>query len=549
MKRLPWAVLVVLGGVACVNLVATGCGSDETALDQVDGGGDDGSNPPPNPNPNPNPPPTSGDGGGGDGSGDGAVGDADADALDYDATFDATLDGDAGDALACKLSGDTCAVGADCCTGNCADDGMGGKICGNPINACTPTGNACPANPTDCCLGACFSGLCGKCVDNNGACSKSSDCCGGGTCVADGMGGGICQAINCSPAPCTPSCRTTGNSCAVNGDCCSNFCNSGVCSQVSFCTQNGDVCASDNDCCGGACNKPAGSPFGTCGTVSATGAGNCTPSGVLCGTGTECDMSCCSHACGPFGAAGGQSICEPPSGCKPTGEICRGDSDCCGWSGAPPPVIGAETCNKKDPSQTFGKCSGGKSCNEPGIICKAPMNVCNGVNNCCEPHLVDGGAVPNSFCNSDPANCCREDALGIPRCLMVASDCTANPPPPGTTCATSADCCGNPCVGNKCLGACVPAGAVCTTTADCCAGITCNIPIGSSTGICNGTVLPDGGVSDAAPESGPPDDSGTDSGIDSGPACSLFGQTCNVTSDCCNTASGIQCINKSCHFP
>jgi hypothetical protein len=133
---------------------------------------------------------------------------------------------------------------------------------------------------------------------------------------------------------------------------------------------------------------------------------------------------------------------------------------------------------------------------------------------------------------------------------MVASDCTANPPPVGTTCATSADCCGKPCVNNTCGGACVPKGNTCTTSADCCPGIPCTIPPGALNGICGGTILPDGGVSEAGttdgstPEGGSPDSGGGN--LPDGGTCSLYGQICTVTGDCCNA---VPCTNGTCHFP
>jgi hypothetical protein len=533
MRKLPWAVLFVITGGAAINSAA-GCGSETNPDIGTTDGGDEGTgadgntNPPTNPPVNPPP--------------------------DTDGSFiDAILDVNTrdGDAFACTLSGNACTTSGDCCTGNCiAADGGGGKICGNPIGACVPTGNACPADPTQCCLGACLGGLCGKCVDNNGACATSADCCGGGSCVPDGKGGGICQAVNCSPAPCTPACKTAGNSCTANSECCGSFCNGGICSgSISFCTQQGDVCSTDTQCCGGLCQKATGAAFGTCQTVAASGVGGCTPDGQRCGTGdggTSCDMSCCSHSCGPFGAISGATICEPASGCKPTGDLCRSDDDCCGNPDSGLPLNGPEHCQKDSTTQVFGRCNTGTSCNEPGIICKAPDGTCNGVNNCCEPLFADGGAVPSSYCNNDPGNCCRKDALGIPRCLKIASDCTANPPPAGTACATSADCCGKPCVGGKCEGTCQQSGMECTTNGDCCAGLPCVIPPGSTKGICNGTLLPDGGVSDAAPP--PPPDSGTpDSGnLPDGATCALYGQICAQSSDCCNA---VPCTNGTCHFP
>src|SRR6185295_6218132 len=110
---------------------------------------------------------------------------------------------------------------------------------------------------------------------------------------------------------------------------------------------------------------------------------------------------------------------------------------------------------------------------------------CSAENNCCETI-----GLPSGNCNNTPESCCGKDALGIPRCLVhYVGDCSTVPPPL-TTCATSADCCGNPCINNLCQAACVAQGGSCTTTSDCCAGLPCAIPPGSTQGVCGGSVLP-----------------------------------------------------------
>jgi hypothetical protein len=209
-------------------------------------------------------------------------------------------------------------------------------------------------------------------------------------------------------------------------------------------------------------------------------------------------------------------VCQPPSGCSPTGEICRNDSDCCGWSGAPDPVVGPVSCSKSDPAQEFGRCDNGGSCREPGSICKPSTEACSAENNCCE-----NADLPSGYCNAHPDNCCRKDKLGIPRCIIKPGDCTT-PPPPGTVCATSADCCGQPCVNNVCLGMCVANGGTCTTTADCCTGTPCVIPTGASKGTCTPVVNP------------------TDGGN-----CALYGQDCSST-PCCDN---VPCTAGLCRFP
>jgi hypothetical protein len=117
---------------------------------------------------------------------------------------------------------------------------------------------------------------------------------------------------------------------------------------------------------------------------------------------------------------------------------------------------------------------------------------------------------------------CAQDNLGIPRCLGAELDCTANPPPPGSPCASAADCCGLPCTPDPasetgqliCAGGCVNTGGTCTTAADCCSQLPCTIEAGQTSGFC-----------------GVPRD------------CAEVGQTCQVAEDCCN---GQPCNNGVC---
>jgi hypothetical protein len=85
-------------------------------------------------------------------------------------------------------------------------------------------------------------------------------------------------------------------------------------------------------------------------------------------------------------------------------------------------------------------------------------------------------------------------------------------------------------------------GTTCTSTADCCSGLPCVKQPGATSGVCNGTLLPDGGgVSDAAP----PDSGGGN--LPDGGTCSLYGQGCGVgVADCC---APVPCTNGTCHYP
>jgi hypothetical protein len=208
-------------------------------------------------------------------------------------------------------------------------------------------------------------------------------------------------------------------------------------------------------------------------------------------------------------------VCQPPSGCRPTGETCRDDSDCCGSDGC-----------SKTPGEPVGRCDNGNACRPAGAVCKLATSSCNAENNCCAGNV-----------NQDPT-VCQQDLLGIPRCTGVG-DCTDAGPFEGLECATSADCCGLPCVPNAdpngppfvCGSSCVPEGGSCSTDADCCSSLPCIAPPGSTEGICGSPQ--DGGV----PDSGVPD---------GGPECAYYGQQCTQDEDCCND---VPCTQGRCLYP
>lgn len=547
MRRLPWSAVAIVVGAVAVNATFMGCGSESDPATETDGGAEGatgsetGTNPPP-------PDPDSGTG-----TDTGTGTDAAGDSGDPDATInDGGRDPDA--TVVCKANGTSCTGNPECCTANCVSVDGGGMQCAAPVVACKLPGIACTIG-TECCTGSCLGGLCSSivCAPDNQSCGKNGDCCSQNCVPNPGVGtGASCKTL--SPTGLT----TVGGPCATNANCASNYCVNGQCANPSFCVQANDICTTDFQCCGGFCNKASGAAAGYC-MLAPANVTACTPSGQLCGAGTSatpdsgvtCSTECCSKSCGPTVTPA--FACQPPSGCKPTGEVCATTSDCCGAA----VDGGSVVCRKTDPGQAFGRCDNGQSCTPGGSICKATGSEsgnCGNNNNCCEPLIwADGGAFNggNSYCNSG-SKCCRQDALGIPRCLTVASDCSSNPPPAGTSCASSADCCGKPCVGGKCQATCINQGGSCTTNADCCPGLPCVIPTGSTRGICGGSILPDGAVSDAAPP--PPDSGPTDSGADGAPAdaavdarvCSLYGQTCNGSGDCCNS---VPCTGGTCRFP
>jgi hypothetical protein len=483
---------------------------------------------------------------------------------------DVTIEPKAG----CSLVGEVCLIHSDCCTANCDPQT---KICANPIGVCQPAGAGCTI-PTDCCTTVCSGGVCGAavCISDHQPCLLPEECCSG-QCQGATESGLACEPLN-------PICSTVGNVCNAHTDCCSDFCNNGRCSgQPSFCTQTGDACSSDYQCCGGICTRGDGSVMGICSVPEASGVGNCRLAGEVCGAGAvdggvnyseagipECGGDCCSRSCAPYGPTG-VMICQPPSGCRPLGEICRDDPDCCGSAGLPDGTKSDVHCSK-DTGASVGRCDHGNSCNPAGEICRLAISTCQASDKCCAGTVQTHPAV------------CMQDLLGIPRCRYDINECSDAESYQGKACASSADCCGLACVPNPeatdagdaglspliCGDLCVQQGGVCTSDADCCPGLPCVALPGSTVGICgyvppppdggvpdgstpDSEVPPDGTVPDGTvpPDSAVPDGNVSDASVPDVAAdvprpCSLYGQTCQVTADCCNA---VPCTNGRCVFP
>jgi len=524
MRKLPWAALGLLAAAAMANVVFVGCGSEDDPITDTSDAGDANVG---NDTGVITPPADSGTDG-----------------------FITTIDGGRADAADCKLVAQTCATSADCCSVNCNTTT---KQCEAPLIKCAAPGAAC-ATGVECCTLSCTGGTCSnkQCVADNLACAVDGECCGG-KCAPDGVGGGKCAPLN-GGGP-----KTDGNPCVSGADCASKYCNGGICTSVSFCQQASDICSADYQCCSGNCAKAAGATVGICQPTKASGAGagTCEQSGTVCTPASPtgaCGGSCCTKSCAPYGATA-TSVCQPASGCHVEGDLCRANSDCCGWAGSPQPLDKPFVCVKDSTTQEFGLCGKGGSCNEPGSICGKALEtgggiaVCSAANNCCE---VVTQADPQ-ICNSSPENCCRRDALGVPRCILDKHlDCATAVITAATKCVTSADCCNKPCIGGFCGTTCVPSGGTCTANADCCAGLPCAIAPGSTSGICGGTTLPDGGVAPPPPDGGViiTQDGGT---AGDGGVCALYGQACMVDSNCCGLASGVKCIgvagSATCRFP
>jgi hypothetical protein len=516
-----------------MNMVFVGCGSeDDPIADAPDGEAEGSTNPP-------------------------ETGPVDMDS--GDAFIDMILDGSRADASACTATGATCTKSTECCTANC--NASTGKceapntVCGLPTTACT-TGN-------QCCTGSCVGGTCSnlQCVADNGACGVSGECCSG-QCAPNGTGGGVCKPLGPKP--------TSGNPCTMNSQCATGWCNNGVCANPSFCTVTGDICSTDAQCCGGLCSKAAGSAVGVCKSVTAAGGvvgGPCLAAGEICSpNGTCTGASCCSRSCAPSPTSG-IGVCQPESGCHIIGDLCTTTSECCGVKDLPGSIKGAggpstDVQCQKAAGQTYGVCNYVSTvCSPAGAICKPGNATTSGAMSCSTKVDCCAG-------NTNQLPTCQIDTNGIPRCTVKDNlNCDAGAVAAGTQCASSADCCGSACIPNAdpgtmatkpyvCAtsGTCQKQGATCTSNGDCCMGLPCAIPPGAASGICGGTLLPDGGVSTTPPP-------GTDGGVITAPdsgttdggtptTCSLYGQACTTNASCC---SGVPCTGAAgratCHYP
>jgi len=529
MKKLPWTALGLIAAAALTNVIVTACGSDSVVPDITDAAGTGDGDTEGSVNPG-------GDGGGPDGF------------------IDMILDGSRAETGTCKAVADTCTASTDCCTANC--DKTSGK-CAAPSTLCSLPGEACTTGNT-CCTGSCAGGTCSstQCVADNLACAVSSDCCGD-QCVPDGKGGGTCKPLGPKP--------TSGNPCTMNSQCASSYCNNGVCANPSFCTVDGEICSTDLQCCGGACTKAAGAAVGTCSVVPMGGGQPCKPAGELCSPdGTCTGASCCSRSCAPSPSSG-LGVCQPESGCHIIGDLCTSTNECCGvkdLAGSIKSNGGMQStdvqCIKSSPSATFGTCNYVQTvCSPAGAVCKPGNSTVGGAQACSINIDCCAGNA-----NTNPT--CQLDSNGIPRCTVLPDlNCAGGKPAAGTQCASSADCCGDPCLLNTdpatkatkpyvCGSTCQMQGTACTSNADCCNGLPCALPAGSASGVCGGTLLPDGGVSTTPPpgtDGGivqPPPDAGTDAAGPPPPVCALYGQACAATGDCC---SGVPCTNGTCHYP
>lgn len=358
---------------------------------------------------------------------------------------------------ACKGVDHACAVGTECCSGDCPVGACGcsavGERCGTSLDCCTGSG------PARCQSGACVAGprplgdVCdwdGDCAtlncDLTGHCAPACLSTIGAACTQSAQ---CCTGMGCPAGTCTLACGRTYDACTVDNQCCSDYrCRAGEC-QEGQCGTAGQRCDSNADCCTAA---QGGKDF-------------------FCNSYGNCDIGRPSDWPG-----------TPPDACE-TDADCAGDSPCRGGY-----------CHWPDGHQPDGHwCLDGQECDgghctatQPGV----PGTCCSGAGAACS---ASGGAT---ICCSGLELACvgTAGAQSCGSCLDFT-----NSGPQGTLetqCTTSSQCCTGrnlTCAGGEC---CTGRGAACTPgsgSAECCdartdtCGDVTNDPyVGSRTNVCCG---------------------------------------------------------------
>lgn len=323
--------------------------------------------------------------------------------------------------VACKAVGATCAVGTECCVGACTSGLCGGTVADGGTKACNLADGVC-AKGFDCCSGTCNAG---KCVGNTLVSGTSGE--GGAPVIACFGPAATCTTGNqccsglCEPLTgqagviqCRDACRADGVACVDAQDCCNLGCTNGKCGGT-ICKVESDTCAVNADCCSNLCDAATHQ----CKIDLANS--TCRPTGETCNSGPQ--KGCC-------GATPSNDLCDkvdfnpprciaPPSLCKGDTATCAADADCCsGHCNAATKTCGTATC-----TPTSGACVTGADCCTSSCTngsCDAPLPP--------PPPPADGGGGGGVVPPVPPG-----------ACLAV-----------GSSCATGADCCTSLCLGGFC---------------------------------------------------------------------------------------------------
>lgn len=459
----------------------------------------------------------------------------------------------------CFGLGERCTANSQCCAGRtCAPDPGGvrrctdetycaadGKPCTRADQCCSLRCGACVAAPDAGTTCTCGAGT--TCKPAGTLCASSTECCSNN-----------CLAGNCASAG--AGCATYGETCAAAGTsntCCSRWCQDVAgtdggtdlrCVSSSSCRSRGEICSRNADCCSGVCSG------GRCPTQAQLG------QKLFVGEPCTQDSECASYACAST-YPGGPKVCQFLGGCRPADEVCTADLECCGYlelsqtrdnclTAQPTPGV----CVSLVAVPGLRRCVLQPTDKEVGEICAAggaTVHSCCGGSAVCQPSYTgvsrclgfatqaDGGfqCLPNGTPCSIPEECCSrvcaQETVADGGTALVCSGCRAA----GQACTANADCCAQICVGGLCVAvdggtSCAPLGAVCTADAECCARI-------CSGGVCR-TCRTAGDLcavnADCCGGACVPGDGGSLCG------CLGNGTVCNQNSECCsNICSGSTC--------
>ena len=244
--------------------------------------------------------------------------------------------------------------------------------------------------------------------DNNSSCAVGTPCkTRGDPCVADKD----CCSDRCTDDTCASSGQRSvyGDSCYSNEDCWTqpsgmNSCvwlgvTAGYRCLASTCRHESDVCTTSNQCCRGQCN------FNRC----QTGTAACLTYGLSCSGGDECCSGMCSRGIGY------QWSCQKLDGCQPGGESCSDDSVCCSKTctdGNCTATGGTSTCLNEGEPCLVGQCCGQLSCLwdwfstvyrcsslAPGS-CRVTGDACAYESQCCNGARCDQNSIGDFKCGN-----------------------------------------------------------------------------------------------------------------------------------------------------
>jgi hypothetical protein len=363
-----------------------------------------------------------------------------------------------------KLQGNTCAIGTDCLTGNCADGYCCDTSCAGSCEACNLSGKLGTCSPLT-------AGSTGKSCGTYTCPGTASTCLS--ACTSD---------VQCAPtAYCNSSgaCVTQllkGVTCARNRQCATGACVDGVCCD-SACSGTCDVCsASLGATANGTCTI-----LGTTAAPSACGPARCSGTSAACGTTCVTDSDCSTTGYCTGGACAvkrkqGES-CDRAAHCE-SGLSCA-DGVCC--NEACDGACRACSALNKASGDKSGECGAAKEGTNPGAKCVKSLvttcgssGLCNATGSCavysagtpCGPSgstTCDGDTVKGQTC--DGLGTCAIDTIGTP-CAPGKCESGACK----LTCAADGDCAADAyCTAGTCKKK-ATAGAKCSVDAQCASG-------------------------------------------------------------------------------